>query len=72
MVEVICHVAVQSEITGGFGKITVFLSSPFRLAEQEQSDDTLPSSYPPLGVGNAGEFLHHLCVLSRTARINLD
>lgn len=71
MVEVICHVAVQSEITGGFGKIMVFLSS-FRLSELEQSDDTLSSSCAPLRAGNTGEFLHHLCVLSLTARISLD
>lgn len=48
MVEVVCHVAVQSEITDEFGKIVVSLSSPFKLAELEQSDDTLSSSYPPL------------------------
>lgn len=60
MVEVVYHIDVPSEITDGFGKIMVSLSSPFKLAELEKS--ALSSSYPPLRVDNTGEFLHDLCV----------
>lgn len=60
MVEVVCHVAVRSEIKDEFGKIMVSLSSPFKLAELEKS--ALSSSYPPLRVDNTEEFLHRLCV----------